>query len=201
LGLFNLLRFSKKKEITLGILGEVNAGKTTLANRIGEEFAGKTLGTVSEVPHETREVTELKNVDFQLTTGKALTLNLVDTPGIASSIDYTEFQKYGMTSKEAIQRAKEATQGVVKAIQSLNGLDAAIIVVDSAKQPFNQINWTILGNLQSRDIPIIVAANKNDLPESNPTLVSEVFQSKAVPISALTGDGVNGLYEEIGRIS
>ncbi|OLS23533.1 MAG: tRNA modification GTPase MnmE [Candidatus Heimdallarchaeota archaeon LC_3] len=201
LGLISLLRFSRKKQLTLGILGEVNAGKTTLANRIGEEFAGKTLGTVSEIPHETREVVELNNVNFKTQSGKGLTLNLVDTPGIASTVDYRDFTKFGMTTKEAQTRAKEATHGVIKAIQSLNNLDAAVIVVDSARQPFNQVNWTIIGNLKSKNIPIIVAANKNDLPESDPSLVSEVFQSKAIPISALTGNGINRLYEAIGKVS
>lgn len=197
----DLLRFSKKKQLTLGILGEVNAGKTTLANRIGEEFAGKSLGTVSEVPHETREVVELNNVNFKTQSGKGLSLNLVDTPGISSTVDFRDFTKFGMTTKEAQVRAKEATHGVIKAIQALDNLDAAVIVVDSARQPFNQVNWTIIGNLKSRNIPIIVAANKNDLPDSDPSLVSEVFQSEAIPISALKGDGINGLYEAIGRIS
>ena len=128
-------------------------------------------------------------------------MNLVDTPGITSSIDYHDFMQYGLSREEAIERAKAATQGVVKAIQSLNTLDAAIVVVDSARQPFNKVNFTILGNLKSREVPIIVAANKNDLPEANPDLVKDVFQSDVISMSALTGDGVEKLYEAIGRIS
>lgn len=198
LGLISFLKRSKKRELTVGILGEVNAGKTTLANRIGLEFAGQEMGSVSSVPHETRDIKELRNIDFR-TNNRRLNLNLVDTPGIASSIDYHEFMQHGMTRKDAIDRAKEATQGVVKAIQSLNNIDAAVVVVDAARQPFNQINWTIIGNLKSRNVPIIVAANKSDLADANPELVKEVFQSDVISMSALKGTGLEALYEAIGK--
>ncbi|MHA2362955.1 MAG: Era-like GTP-binding protein [Candidatus Hodarchaeales archaeon] len=198
----NIIDFFKKRktqELTLGILGEVNAGKTTLANLISIEFTGQEIGKASPIPHETREVKELQNIKFK--TGKnELRLNLVDTPGIASSIDYRDFLEHGMTRKEAMSRAKEATQGVIKAIQSLDNINAAIVVVDSSKQPFNQINWTVVGNLEAKKIPIIVAANKNDLPEADPDLVSEIFQKDVIPISALHGTGINNLYAEIGKI-
>ena len=200
MGLLNMIKFSKKKELTIGILGEVNAGKTTLANRIGQDFSGEDIGKVSNIPHETREISMLRNIDFRSTSGR-LVLNLVDTPGITSAIDYHDFMQYGLSREEAIERAKAATQGVVKAIQSLNTLDAAIVVVDSARQPFNQVNFTILGNLKSRNVPIIVAANKSDLPGANPDLIKDVFQSDVISMSALTGDGVDKLYEAIGKIS
>lgn len=200
MGLLDLLKTRKTKEMTIGILGEVNAGKTTLANKIGLEFAGQEMGTVSEVPHETREVSELRNIDFR-TKSRRLALNLVDTPGVSTTVDYREFLGHGMTRKEAVNRAKEATQGVVKAIQSLNTMDAAIVVVDAARQPFNQVNWTIMGNLESRKVPVIVVANKMDLPDSDVGLVEEVFQSRVVPISALRGEGLDALYDAIGRVS
>lgn len=195
-----VLEFFKKKKqsVTLGILGQVNAGKTTLANRISKDFTGEEMGVVSPVPHETREITE-RSIDFQ-TNGHKLQLNLVDTPGIASTIDYRNFLTHGLTRKEAIERAKEATHGVIKAIQSLDLLDAAIVVVDASKQPFNQINWTIVGNLQAKNIPIIVAANKMDLENSDPNLVSDVFQKEAIPISALDGSGIDALYNAISEI-
>ena len=188
----------KKQEVTIGILGQVNAGKTTLANRISKDFTGEKMGIVSAVPHETREIAE-RTMNFK-SNGHSLQLNLVDTPGIASTIDYRNFLEHGMTRKEAIDRAKQATQGVVKAIQSLDRLDAAVVVVDSSLQPFNQINWTIVGNLESKKIPIIVAANKNDLPESDPNLVSEVFQKDVIAISALDWTGISDLYSAITDI-
>ena len=40
--------FRKKKNIQLGFYGPVNAGKTTLANRISLDWLGKEIGKVSE---------------------------------------------------------------------------------------------------------------------------------------------------------
>lgn len=199
MGLFDFMK-TPKKELTIGILGEVNAGKTTLANLIGVDLVGQEVGKVSPIPHETREISELRDVSFDAN-GKKLMLNLVDTPGISSNIDYHEFLNHGLTRKEAIGRAKEATQGVVKAIQALARLDAAIVVVDAAKQPFNQVNWTIVGNLEVNKIPIIVAANKIDLPDADQKLVEEVFERHVIPISALHGTGLHKLYEEIAKCS
>ncbi|UCE13344.1 MAG: 50S ribosome-binding GTPase [Candidatus Heimdallarchaeota archaeon] len=188
---------SRRSQLTIGILGAPNAGKTTLANRISSECGnGTPLGEVSPVPHETREVVALEHCTVSDQNG-SLDLTVVDTPGIATSVDYREFLNHGLTKQESINRAKEATRGVIKAIQSLDKLDAAIVVVDAARAPFDQINWTVLGNLEARKIPLIVAANKTDLPDADPTLVQETFQSEIIPISAKEGTGMNELYGSI----
>ena len=192
---------SRKSQLTIGILGAPNAGKTTLANRISSECGnGTPLGVVSPVPHETRDVVALEHCNISDQSG-SLDLTVVDTPGIATSVDYREFQAYGLSRQESIDRAREATRGVIKAIQSLDKLDAAIVVVDAARAPFDQINWTVLGNLEARNIPLIVAANKTDLPEADTTLVEATFQSEIVPISAKEGTGMNELYSSIFSIA
>ncbi|MHA2247299.1 MAG: Era-like GTP-binding protein [Candidatus Hodarchaeales archaeon] len=192
---------SRKSQLTIGILGAPNAGKTTLANRISNECGnGSPLGIVSPVPHETRDVVALEHCNISDQSG-SLDLTVVDTPGIATSVDYREFQTYGLSRQESIDRAKEATRGVIKAIQSLDKLDAAIVVVDAARAPFDQINWTVLGNLEARNIPLIVAANKTDLPEADTTIVEATFQSEIVPISAKEGTGMNELYSSIFSIA
>ncbi|MFW9906614.1 MAG: Era-like GTP-binding protein [Candidatus Thorarchaeota archaeon] len=192
---------SRKSKLTIGILGAPNAGKTTLANRISNECGnGKPLGEVSPIPHETRDVVALEHCTVSDHSG-SLDLTVVDTPGIATSVDYREFQSYGLSRQESIERAKEATRGVIKAIQSLDKLDAAIVVVDAARAPFDQINWTVIGNLEARNIPLIVAANKTDLPEADTKLVEETFQSAIIPISAKVGSGMNELYGSILSIA
>ncbi len=192
---------SRKSQLTIGILGAPNAGKTTLANRISNECGnGTPLGVVSSVPHETRDVVALEHCTVSDQNG-SLDLTVVDTPGIATSVDYREFQSYGLSRQESIDRAKEATRGVIKAIQSLDRLDAAIVVVDAARAPFDQINWTVLGNLEARKIPLIVAANKTDLPEADTDLVKETFQSDIISISAKDGTGMNELYGSIFTIA
>ena len=192
---------SRRQQLTIGIVGAPNAGKTTLANRISSECGnGTPLGVVSPIPHETREVVALEHCCVSDQNG-SLDLTVVDTPGIATSVDYREFQNHGLSKQESINRAKEATRGVIKAIQSLDKLDAAIIVVDSAEAPFDQVNWTVLGNLEARRIPLIIAANKSDLPNANPELVKETFQSEVVQISAKNGTGMNELYGSIFTVA
>ena len=80
-------------------------------------------------------------------------------------------------------------------------MDAAIVVVDAARAPFDQINWTVIGNLEARKIPIIVAANKSDLADADPELVKETFQSDIIPISAKDGSGMDELYGSILSVS
>jgi len=41
----------QNKTARIGIYGPPNAGKTTLANRIAEDWSGTVSGTASEVPH------------------------------------------------------------------------------------------------------------------------------------------------------
>ncbi|MFW9855710.1 MAG: Era-like GTP-binding protein [Candidatus Thorarchaeota archaeon] len=192
---------SRRSKLTIGILGAPNAGKTTLANRISSECGdGTPLGEVSPIPHETRDCVAMEHCSITDQHG-SLDLTIVDTPGITTSIDYREFQIYGLSKDQSINRAKEATRGVIKAIQSLDRMDAAIVVVDSAREPFDQVNWTVIGNLEARNIPLIVAANKTDLAKSNPDLVRDVFQSDIIPISAKKGTGMNELYTSLLGLS
>ena len=48
--------FSQKRHIKMGLYGPPNSGKTTLANRICKDWLGEKMGSVSNIPHETREV-------------------------------------------------------------------------------------------------------------------------------------------------
>lgn len=185
--------------MSLGIYGNVNTGKSTLANRICVDWTGEPLSEVSEIPHETREVKKKERVIIRVN-GKKLVINLLDMPGITTRVDYRDFTQYGMGKKKAQERAKEATKGVIEAIKWLEHVDAALVVMDSCQDPYTQVNITILGNLEARKIPVILVANKIDKKKARPDKIREAFpQHDIVEISALNGDNINKLYEAIAK--
>ncbi|ODS35004.1 MAG: GTP-binding protein [Candidatus Altiarchaeales archaeon WOR_SM1_86-2] len=203
-GLINWFRrkiFRKRKVIRLGLYGPPNAGKTTLANKISMDWTGEPVGKVSEIPHETRSVQKKEKII--ISTGKnKIEMNLLDMPGIATKVDFEEFVSHGMSVEEAQQRAKEATAGVIEAIKWLEHVDTALVVMDSTRDPYTQVNITIIGNLVARDIPIIIVANKLDLEDAKPERVMEAFpQHHVVEISALEGEHIEELYDAIAKYS
>jgi GTPase len=192
--------FAKKKNIKLGIYGPPNAGKTTLANKICTDWLGERMGSVSKIPHETRNVQVKEQVTIKYN-GKEMSFNIVDTPGIATKIDYEEFLTYKMKNKQAKERAKEATKGVIEAIKWLNEVDVCLVVLDSTENPYSQVNVTIIGNLAARDIPVLIVANKADLKKSNIRRVENAFpQYEVVGISAEKGKNMEEFYESLFRL-
>ncbi|HLP80349.1 MAG TPA: Era-like GTP-binding protein [Acidobacteriota bacterium] len=189
--------FKRKQQVKLGLYGPPNGGKTTLANRICMDWIGEEMGSVSSMAHETREIQIKEQVTIK-SKGKELTFNLVDTPGIATKIDYEEFLKYGLKEKEAKQRSKEATKGVIDSIKWLDEMDAVIVVLDATLDPYSQVNITIIGNLAAREIPVIIAANKVDLKKADIKRIEAAFpQYKVIGIAAKTGENIDNLYESL----
>ncbi len=189
--------FRKKKHLKIGLYGPPNGGKTTLANRICMDWLGEEMGVVSNIEHETREVQVKEQIN--ITKGnKSLSFSLVDTPGIATKIDYEDFMKKGMKAKEAKVRAKEATRGVIDSIKWLDNLDVVIVVLDSTKDPFSQVNITIIGNLAARKIPVLIVGNKIDLRRSKLKKIQAAFpQYDVVGISAKKGNNMEEFYEAL----
>ena len=187
--------FHRKKHIRLGLYGPPNGGKTTLANRICQDWLGEEMGMVSNIAHETREIQIKEQVTIE-SKGKQLTFNLVDTPGIATRIDYEDFIKAGMKEFQAKKRAKEATKGVIDAIKWLDDMDTVIVVLDGTKDPYSQVNITIIGNLAARDIPVLIVANKVDLRRASVKKVQAAFpQYEVIGISAKLGKNMDQFYE------
>ncbi|MHA1911464.1 MAG: GTPase [Candidatus Kariarchaeaceae archaeon] len=192
----------KRNDAKIGFFGETNAGKTTLANHFSLDYTGKKMGTVSEIPHETRTIEKLEQVNFHID-NTSLELTLMDMPGIAASVDFQEFIRMGIPREEALIRAREATRGIIEAIRSITEVDLGLIVVDLSKAPFDQVNLTILGNLEANNVPCIIVGNKMDLPgaKENSDLLDQIFPDMSIVlISALDGKGVRDLYAKIAEV-
>jgi GTPase len=193
--------FKRKRDIKLGFYGPPNAGKTTLANLICKDWTGEELGLVSKVPHETRNVQFKEKVEIEYK-GKTLTFKMVDTPGIATKVDYEDFLKHGMKVKDAKKRAKEATQGIIDSIKWLDDMDAVIVVLDSSENPYSQVNITIIGNLVARKIPVLIVGNKIDLKKSDVKKLEAAFpEYEVVGISAREGKNLDDFYESLFRLA
>ncbi len=209
----------KKRAVKIGIYGPPNAGKTTLANRIIHTFVDENedVGISTEIPHETRRVVRRAGVFIDIkrrlyngdkghssspkVNRAKLMLDVVDTPGLATKIDFRDFMAYGMDEDEAKRRAKEATEGVIEAIKWLDDIDGVILLMDATEDPYTQTNVVIIGNMEARGIPIIIAANKIDLPDAAPQRIKNAFpQHRVVPVSALKGDNMEALYAEMARV-
>ncbi|MBS1267136.1 MAG: GTPase Der [Candidatus Woesearchaeota archaeon] len=193
--------FKKKGHVKLGLYGPPNGGKTTLANRICKDWLGEEMGSVSNIAHETREI-QIKEEIHIKSDGKELSFNLVDTPGIATKIDYEDFINAGMKETKAKKRAKEATKGVIDAIKWLDEMEVVIVVLDSTKNPYSQVNITMIGNLEARNIPVLVVANKVDLKKSNVKKLEAAFpQYEIVAISAKYGDNIDEFYKSLFKLA
>ncbi len=190
--------FRTKKKLKIGLYGPPNGGKTTIANRICQDWLGEEMGIASSIAHETREIQLKEHVTIKSKDSNELTFSLVDTPGIATKIDYEDFVKSGLKAKDAKERAKEATKGVIDAIKWLDEMDLVIVVLDATKDPYTQVNITIIGNLQARNIPVLLVGNKMDLKKADIKRLEAAFpQYDIIALSAKEGTNIEQFYEAL----
>jgi small GTP-binding protein len=194
-----LRAFFKKRRSRIGIYGPPNAGKTTLANRIVRDWTGDALGPVSEIPHETRRARRKEDVTISNANGDSIVIDIVDTPGVTTKIDYHEFTEYGIEKEDAVKRAREATEGVAEAMHWLReDIDGVIYMLDATLDPFAQVNIMMVGIIESRNLPVVIVANKIDLPDAAPGRLKSAFpQHPVISISGLEGTNVDELYEKM----
>ena len=194
-----LRAFFKKRRSRIGIYGPPNAGKTTLANRIVRDWTGDALGPVSEIPHETRRARRKEDVTISNANGDSIVIDIVDTPGVTTKIDYHEFTEYGIEKEDAVKRAREATEGVAEAMHWLReDIDGVIYMLDATLDPFAQVNIMMVGIIESRNLPVVIVANKIDLPDASPGRLKSAFpQHPVISISGLEGTNVDELYEKM----
>ena len=192
--------FADQGTARIGIYGPPNAGKTTLANRIARDWTGEAMGAESQIPHETRRAHRKEDVTIERD-GNSVTLDIVDTPGVTTKVDYQEFVDFGMEKDDAVERSREATEGVAEAMHWLKeDIDGVIYVLDSSLDPFTQVNTMLTGIIESRDLPVLIIANKVDLDDASPGRINQAFpQHETVPISGQEGENVDELYKKIAE--
>jgi GTP-binding protein Era len=159
---------------TVSLVGRPNAGKSTLLNR----FVGQKIAIVSDKPQTTRH----RIIGVRNAPGGQMVF--IDTPGIHKPMHRMN------------QRMVDAAIGV------LGGVDLAVLVVDATLRPGSGDRF-VLDVLARAKTRTVLALNKIDAlskPHLLPLLdhYGKAFPFSAlVPVSALTGDGVEALEQEI----
>lgn len=174
---------TRKKEYRAGfvaIVGRPNAGKSTLVNRL----VGQKVAIVTSKPQTTRNRIQgiVTRDDGQVV--------LIDTPGLHEA-------------KSVLNR-----QMMKEVAAALEGIDVLVLMVDASEagaiRP--QVDPLLLERAKRFEGKTILALNKVDkVPKQKLLPMMEAF-SKAhpfaamVPISALKGDGCEGLLREIMKL-
>ena len=170
----------KKTEFKSGfvsLIGRPNTGKSTLLNLL----LGEKIAIISSKPQTTRNrILGIKN----LPTGQIVFL---DTPGVHHS------------------RTK-LNQAMVKvALATLQEVDVVCFLIE-ADRPDNEENDLILEDFKKVSKPVILVINKIDLVSKGRLLpIMERYSQlrsfeQIIPISALLGDGVDVLEDELLKI-
>ena len=166
------------KTCMIAICGRPNVGKSTLANTL----AGEKIAIVSDKPQTTRN-----RITAICQRGETQFVFL-DTPG---------FHK---------PRTRPGDYMVEVVRRSVADVDAAVLVVEPVASPGPQ-ERELIRSFRSGQIPAVLAINKIDTVEPERLLsviaayAGEYDFAAVVPVSALTGDGVEELLEELGRFA
>ena len=153
------------------IVGRVNAGKSSLLNRLLNE----PRAIVTEIPGTTRDIIE------STVTIEGLPLRLMDTAGFRE------------TKKDEVERI-----GVHFTEKKLEEADFLLVVIDQSR-PLNHDDLNIIALSQGKNALIVI--NKIDLPSRlSETREHEPFSGfPVVKISALTGQGLDQLRKGIAH--
>lgn len=163
------------KNIFVSIVGRPNVGKSSLLNRL----MGEKIAIVSDKPQTTRN-----RITGVLTEGETQYV-FIDTPGLHKP------------------KSKLGKFMVKQAGNSVNGVDAVILVTEWDKE-ITIAEKQLLESIKTNGAPALLAINKVDALNQKELMLkkiaafSELFDfASIVPISALKGEGVKTLLEEL----
>lgn len=163
---------STSERVHIAVFGRCNAGKSTLVNRI----TGQDLSIVSPIAGTTTDPVQ-----------KAIEINglgaaiIIDTPGLDDNTTL---------GSERVQRTAKV----------LDKTDIAVVLLTDSELSAEE---RIIEECRVREIPVVVAlAHIDRLGEYKTILdtLSTRLNRKVLPISALTGEGIEALMQEIVAI-
>ena len=160
------------ERVHISIFGRCNAGKSTLVNRI----TGQDVSIVSPVAGTTTDPVQ-KPIEIN---GLGATV-IIDTPGLDDNTTL---------GNERVQRTAKV----------LDKTDIAVVLLTDTEYSVEQ---RIIEECRVREIPVVVAlAHIDRLGDYHAMLnaLSKRLRRKILPISALTGEGVEQLIKEIVAI-
>jgi ribosomal protection tetracycline resistance protein len=165
-----------RKTLNLGILAHVDAGKTTLTERL--LYAAGVIDMVGSVDKGTTRTDSLALEQRRGITIKSavvsfpldgVTVNLIDTPGHPDFI-------------AEVERVLSVLDGCVLVLSAVEGV-----------QPQTRILWRALQRL---DVPTVFFVNKIDRPGADPERVLEAIEQRltpeVVPMGSASGLGTRG---------
>ena len=150
------------------VAGKPNAGKSTLLNRI----VGQKLSIVSAKPQSTRDRIVGIRTDDQVQ------MIVLDTPGL-------------LDPAYPLQRAMRRS-----ALDALIEADVVVYVVDASEHEIPRLEQAA-GLAEPLKAPVLLALNKIDAITSGRRLQLANEHGEALPISALTGEGVDSLLTRV----
>jgi GTPase len=161
----------------VAIVGRPNVGKSTLLNRI----LGEKVSIVSRRPQTTRNrVMGLYNRDD-------LQVVFLDTPGLHDA--------KGLLNRRMVDEA----------VAALADVELVLLLIDPRREVDPELDPRLVERLEKGGIPVILVLNKVDLIAKQQLLPligrwSEAAPFEAlVPISAKSGDGVDGLLDQVAE--
>lgn len=167
------------KSAFIALVGRPNVGKSSLLNRL----VGRKVAIVSDKPQTTR------NRIMGVLTRDDLQLVFLDTPGV-----HRPRTKLGDFMVKSIDEA-------------VSGVDAGVLVV-TPDDKVSDADRDLLAQFKRQKMPVVLVINKVDLLEDKLPLLATIDAwkdeydfSAIVPLSALTGEAVDDLVEELAAFA
>ena len=172
--------------IKIAVVGKPNAGKSSLTNKI----LGYDRTIVSDVAGTTRDA--------------------IDTQFEYNGKKYVIIDTAGMRRKRAIEDDSVEQYSVMRSLNAVRRADVCLIVMD-ANEGLSEQDVKIAGFIHEEGKPSVVVVNKWDLIEKDTNTVLKFKKQlecdlafmdyfRYITVSALTGQRVNKLMEEINYV-